>query len=121
MGKHRSTSEILLFRPVARPQVKSQDGPFYPPFMPDLPGQTLAGFWQGIARHGGPRLWGWGGSGRLVRRQVGGRSLARRRHQVTLEPWPGRLFQRFVLHTVGFRRHFVTRPWGKENNVDSVG
>ncbi len=48
MGKHRKTSEILLSRPVARPLVKRRDGPLYPPFMPDLPGQTLAAFWQGI-------------------------------------------------------------------------
>jgi hypothetical protein len=43
MGKHRSTAEILLSRPVARPQVKHQDGHF-PPLQQDISSMPLAVF-----------------------------------------------------------------------------
>lgn len=49
MRKRRTTAEIILSRPVARPMAKSQDGPIYPQMMPARRGLTLASYWEGIA------------------------------------------------------------------------
>lgn len=49
MRKRRTTAEILLSRPVARPKAKSQGGPLYPQMMLDRRGMTVAAFWEGIA------------------------------------------------------------------------
>lgn len=48
MGRRRSTAEILLSRPVARPVAKRQDGTLYPQLMPDVPGMTLQAFWESV-------------------------------------------------------------------------